>query len=338
MSAIKKFIAAIFAVLFVITAVLALFLFNFDRRAFTTQTYQKVFANESFYNQLPAVMAEAMTSANSDQSKLPIVMQGMSTQAWESFFSAMLPPQAFKQIGDEALNSVFAYLSMETDSAQLSLVPLKTSMVSDTGVQAVFALLKTQPDCTLTQVGQIALDLATKQEMLFCNPPAEMTPLLAPIIQAQLQILSAAIPDQITLASSNGINDPRRKLQRARLIMRLSPLLPLGFLLLLTLFAVNSLKSWLKWWGFPFIVTGVTASLMGLSGAPIVGAIFQRILVARMPAFLPTILLNFASDLASAMLKTLLSPVFWQGLVIALIGLMMVVGSSFVKRNKRSVA
>lgn len=332
----KKSLAVIFAILFVTTAVLSLFAFNFDRQAFSTKTYQTVFANESFYNRLPAMMAEMMTSANADQSKLPIVMQGMTPQAWESFFRAILPPEAFKQIGDDALNSMFAYLTMQTNSAQLSLGPLKTSMVSDAGVQAVFTLLKTQPDCTLMQLGQMALDLFSQQQMLFCNPPAEMIPLLTPIIQGQLQVLSAAIPDQVTLVSSNGINDPRQKLHTVRLIMRLSPLLPLGFLLLLTLFAVNSLKSWLQWWGIPFIITGVTASLMAISGAPVISIIVQRILVNSMPTFLPAILLDFTSQLASAMLQTLLSPVFWQGLVIALIGVVMVAGSFLFEGNKTS--
>ena len=91
--------------------------------------------------------------------------------------------------------------------------------------------------------------------------------------------------------------------------------------------------SWLSWWGIPLSITGVFASLMSLGGAPIFGAILQRILVNRMPAFLPAILLGYASDLASAMLKALLTPVFWQGLVIALIGSIMMAGAYFIKRQ-----
>jgi hypothetical protein len=73
---------------------------------------------------------------------------------------------------------------------------------------------------------------------------------------------------------------------------------------------------------------------MGLSGAPIFGAVFQSILVNRMPNFLPTILLDYTTDLASAMLQALLNPVLWQGLAIALIGAGMVVGAYFIKGNK----
>ena len=101
----------------------------------------------------------------------------------------------------------------------------------------------------------------------------------------------------------------------------------------MTIFTVNSLKSWLSWWGIPLFITGVLASLMSLGGAPIFGAIFQRILVNRMPAFLPTILLDYTSDLASAMLQALFIPILWQGLVIAFIGLVMTAGAYFIANN-----
>ena len=117
------------------------------------------------------------------------------------------------------------------------------------------------------------------------------------------------------------------------MVMRLSPIIPLVFLLLMTIFTVNSLKSWLRWWGIPLFITGILASLVSLSGAPIFGAILQRILVSRMPDFLPTILLGYANDLASAMLQAWFNPVLWQGLVIALIGLIMTVSSYFVKEK-----
>jgi hypothetical protein len=57
-----------------------------------------------------------------------------------------------------------------------------------------------------------------------------------------------------------------------------------------------------------------------------------------MPAFLPTILLDYASDLASAMLQALLNPVLWQGLVIAFIGLIMAAGSYFIKGNSTTTS
>ncbi len=73
-----------------------------------------------------------------------------------------------------------------------------------------------------------------------------------------------AIPDQLTLLSAPPQNDPRDKLQTARMVMRLSPILPLGFLLLMTIITVRSLKNWLDWWGIPLFITG---GLTAFSGA-----------------------------------------------------------------------
>ena len=227
METFKKILAVIFAILFIATAIAALILFNFDHKAFTAETYQKAFANADFYDQLPTIMAETMISTTTNQEKLPVVMRGMSTQAWDAFFRTLLPQDVLKMMGDETLNSVFAYMNMQTNSAELSLTPLKTSMVSDAGVQAVFTLLKTQPECTLRQISQMTVDLLSNSEIQFCNPPQEMTPFLTPVLQGQMQVAALAIPDQFTIISAPPENDPRPKLQNTRLVMRLSPVVPI---------------------------------------------------------------------------------------------------------------
>ena len=228
MNVFKKILAAVFATLFVITSILALILFNFDRKAFTAETYQKAFANANFYDQLPAIMAEAMVSSTANQDQLPVVMRGMSSQAWEAFFRTLLPQNILKSMGDDAVNSIFSYWNMQSNSAEISLMPLKAGMVSDAGVQAVFTLLKTQPDCTLRQIGQMTIDLLSKSEIQFCNPSEDLYPMLTPVIQGQMQMTVLAIPDDFTLISAPPENDPREKLQSARVLMRLSPIVPLG--------------------------------------------------------------------------------------------------------------
>lgn len=338
MEIIKKTLAAVCAILFVITAVIALFGFNFDQRAFTVETYQRAFAREDFYNKLPSVMADAITSSEPDPSQFPVVMRGMGKEAWEAFFRALLPPETLQAMGDDALNSTFAYLNLQTDSAQLNLAPLKASMASDRGAQAVFLLLSAQPDCTFIQMAQMTINLLSGGQVEICKPPAELYPALTPMIQSQMQFAAAAIPDQVTIISAPLQNDPRQRLKITRLVMRLSPILPLFFLLGLTVFAVRSLKSWLGWWGVSFMMTGSIALVIGLLGGPVFGEIFQRILLAQMPNFLPVILFDYAGDLASAMTQTLLSPVMWQGLLLFLLGFGMKVFFSTLPDFKKALA
>jgi hypothetical protein len=68
------------------------------------------------------------------------------------------------------------------------------------------------------------------------------------------------------------------------------------------------------------MAAGGTAFILALLGAPIFGTVLQSILVSQMSAYLPILFLDYAGDLASIMVQTLLSPVMWQGLVIAFIG------------------
>jgi hypothetical protein len=320
METLRKSIAAFCAISFIFTAVASLFLFNFDRRAFTPETYQLAFARGDFYNKLPAVMADAITSSGADQSGFPRVMQGMGRDAWESFFRALLPVEVLQVMGDDVLNSTFAYFNMETDSVLLNLAPLKANLASETGVQAVMSLFSTLPACDLLQIGQMTLNLFSGGQIELCNPPAELHPLITPIIQGQLQFTASVLPNQVIIVSATPQNDPRQRLETARLFMRISPLLPLSLLLGILIFGVRSLRGWMFWWGIPLAITGGIAFVMALLGGPVLGEIFQRILLAQMPNFLPGILSDYAGDLASAMVGALLSPVMWQGLALAFLG------------------
>ncbi|HRQ25146.1 MAG TPA: hypothetical protein PLF42_17090 [Anaerolineales bacterium] len=320
METLRKSIAAFCAISFIFTGIASLFLFNFDQRAFTAETYQRAFARGDFYNKLPAVMADAVTSYGTDQSGFPIVMQGMGRDAWESFFRALLPLEVLQAMGDDVLNSTFAYFNRETDTVLLNLAPLKASLVSENGVQAVMSLLGTLPACDLIQIGQMTLNLFSGGQIELCNPPAELYPVLTPVIKGQLQFTAAVIPDQIAIVSAPPQNDPRQRLETARLFMRISPLLPISLLLGILIFGVRSLHGWLNWWGIPLALTGGVAFVMALLGGPVFGEIFQRILLAQMPNYLPGILSDYAGDLASAMVQALLSPVMWQGLALAFFG------------------
>ena len=315
----RKPIATFFAVSFVITAVMAILFFNFDRRAFTAETYQQAFAREDFYNKMPRLMAQSITSG-ADTTQLPLVMQGMSIETWESFIRTLLPPEVLKLIGDDVLISTFSYLNMERDTVQVNLTPVKASMMSDTGTQAVLYLLNTLPACTFDQITQITFSLFSGEQIQLCNPPADMLPMLMPVIQGQMQATAAIIPDQLTLVTAPLQDDPRERIQTLRLFMRLSLILPIGCLLALTLLAIRSLQDWLTWWSIPFAATGGITFVIGLLGAPIFGVVLEGILSRKLPDYLPTFLLEFTGDFAAAMVRALLTPVAWQGLLLGFLG------------------
>lgn len=332
MDTLRKTLAGLSAFFFVITAVTAIFLFNFDRIAFSAETYRQAFAREDFYNKLPGVIAKAITSSNDSQNQFPLVMRGMSTQAWESFFRTLLPPDALKVMGDNFLDSTFAYLNMETDTVSLNLTPLKASMTSETAAQAALSLLNGFPACTLDQIFQMTTTLFSTGQIELCNPPAEMQSLILPVLQDQLKFAAAAIPNSVTILTAP-TQDRRPSLKLARIFMRFSPILPLMFLFGILLFGVRSLRDFLLWCGIPFLITGGTAFVMALIGAPILKVILQAVLELRLPDYLPTILLSYTSELAAVMIRALLRPALWQGLIFAFLGFVMTGAGFFVKQK-----
>ncbi|MBA4380031.1 MAG: hypothetical protein C0393_05005 [Anaerolinea sp.] len=62
---IARFIAAIFAILFVITAVLALLLFNVERQLFNPHLYKKAITEQQLYDHLPGIIGELLTTSMS---------------------------------------------------------------------------------------------------------------------------------------------------------------------------------------------------------------------------------------------------------------------------------
>lgn len=340
MNVVRRILGIAFAVLFVLSAVVALALFTFDRKAFSAETYQRVFANQGFYDRIPAVLAAAVNGASLKPQELPLVMRAMDEPTWEVFFRAMLPDAALKTMGDQALDSTFAYVNLQTNTAVLSLAPLREMMNGDDGVNAVYSLLETQPRCTLVQVAQMTINLLTVQDIQFCNPPAQMHVLLTPVIHAQLEVTAFAVPNQVTLASAEGVapdKDPRVRLQKARQVMRLTPIIPLAFLLLLSLLTVNSFRSLLDWWGIPFFVTGALAAVVALTGARVIGGLLRRSITQGAPSVLPAAFADYARELAAAMVGTLTRPMMIDGLILALFGLAMIAAAYFLRRRERSM-
>lgn len=326
-------IATLLAILFVLTAVMALLSFNFDRHAFSAETYQQAFAREDFYNKIPSLLAQSITSGT-DPSQQILGMQGMSTETWESFMRTLLPPEVLKPIGDDILISTFDYINMASDTIEIDLAPVRDSMLSETGTQAAISLLKTLPACTLEQSALIMFGMFTGDQVQLCNPPEDILPMLMPIIQGQMRATAAIIPSQVTLVTAPPQNDPRERLQTMRILLRLSLVLPFIFLFGLSVIAIRSLKDWLIGWGIPLGVTGIIAFVLGLIGAPILRAVLEDLLATRLPNYLPTFLVGFAGDFATVMARALLTPVLWQGLILAIIGGGMFVAGYFINRKK----
>lgn len=333
-----QFIAGVCAVLFIITGVLALLFFNLERKAFSAETYKKAFENQQLYTRMPEILADALTTAIVQNAQASTYLRSFSAQDWQSAIAVLVPPEELKALANSTLDSTFAYLNGETNSAVMPLQPFKRHLVGAGGVNAVLQLLRSKPTCTVEQVLQLTFAAVSGRELIFCNPPPQAVEIVRPLIQSQLQVMTVAFPDQITLISTDSAgtpDDPRLDLRIARAIMQVTPLFPMIFLLGLTIFAVRGLIDWLNWWGWPFLFTGVLSLLVALPGAFLVGLIIQWILERQVGRFLPPGLLTTLRETISAIASEILEPVIIIGFVLAGMGLLMILVGAILAYGQR---
>jgi hypothetical protein len=184
--------------------------------------------------------------------------------------------------------------------------------------------------------------------MILCKPPEDVLPILVALLQEQLNSAAAKLPDQAAiikppspgnLPSGTGPfgADPITTLRTVRLIMCLSPLLPLAFLLLVTLFAVRSLKSWLRWWGIPIFVSGTIALGLGISALPAFNTAWIMFIVPRIPPFIPADIAGIGRELVRSIVNTLIDGLVLWTMILLAFGLAAWIGSSFIKTRNEPV-
>jgi hypothetical protein len=252
----------------------------------------------------------------------------------EVVISALLPPAELEAVTDEFLDSLFAYLNMRSDSVTLSLRSIKQNLAGDGGARAISQILQAQPDCTAEQLLQMGMDaLSTDQGMILCKPPEELMGLVMPLAEAQLQVVSRSLPDDLPIIAAGQGEDIRPQLNRIRTGMKLSLLVPLAFLLAITFLAVRSLVDWLKWWGIPFLVTGILVTLTAMFAAPLAPPLVGS-LIAQSGFSMPAVFSELVRDVAGSLTREIFRPVAIQGIVLLLIGAVMVVVNAVLNRNK----
>ena len=332
----RRALASLFALLFIISGWLAVPAFSLERTAFDPASYQQAFTRSDIYTRMPGILAEALYNANSASPQADPYLQLLTPTDWQNIVTSLLGPQDIQTITDSALNSSFAFLNGEAEAVALSLAPLKANLTGPGGVEVAKQILQAQPDCTGQQLLEIGLGFFVGSITL-CNPPEDMFNIFMPLIEAQLQAASQAIPNEVTLlsaASFDPANDPRARLKQVRGVMKVTPFFPVFFLFALTAFAVRSLMDWLRWWGYPFLLMGLGNFALGLFGAPMLGWLAGKFLQAQGAGLLPAVLISAFQETFSAATGQLLRPVFMTGFIVAGIGLGMIAASLLVERTR----
>jgi hypothetical protein len=123
------------------------------------------------------------------------------------------------------------------------------------------------------------------------------------------------------------------RLLKIRLGLRLTLLIPLVFLLGITALVVRTPKSWLSWWGWPFLITGIPCALIGFLSAPVFNLALTTILTRRLPAYLPVGIVELGSEITAAVVRQMLRPLAWESVALIILSSLMIFLASRLERK-----
>ena len=270
-----------------------------------------------------------------------VFINNLTTKDWQALLTLILPPNEARVMVENLVDQVFAYIGGEADTASLSLVALKTHLTGQAGKDLIMLRLNAQPPCTEEKLAKIHADNAEDTgQPVFCTPPEKDLALLISQLQTQLDSVDAGIPDKaiikppskLVLPSEGPLgNDPITTLNRIRMGIRFSPLLPLSLLILVTLFGIRTVKDWLRWWGIPLFITGLVVTIIGIAILPMLEWAWAIYVLPQFPSTLSAGIAGLARDLAGSVVRNLATRITLEAVIIGLLGLAAIIGSFYIK-------
>ncbi len=350
-----RFFAAILAILFVPSAVLAMVLTSIRLNIFSPSLYKNALTDLSIYERFPTISAGLIfqTPAFSDLAEAgfpaPPFVQKIPAEDLIAILEKIYPSVEIQKMIESILDEFFVFLQGEANQIVFSLETLKKPLAGSSIDETLQNLVDSQPDCTPDEIS--AITSALPAEMIpVCKPPDELRNLLLSYLRHQMESAVELIPDEYLLsfssasvsASTESTSFGIDPLADIRLIIDLLiwiPFLPLIFLLGIAALVVRSVKSGLRWLGIPlFISSLLTLGLEQLFRITASTALATALDLMN-SAYLTPGLVTLIRDIGEYIVRHLTDWIFYPSLVLLLIGLIAWVASFFIKaKNKPSVA
>lgn len=277
-----RLLAILSAVLFIITAILALFAVNLARALTDREAIKAALDEEDLVREVaPSLMVTALQEQAAAQG-LPV--DEIDPAAWQTAVDLLLPPGWLEDQSDAAVDATFDYLESEEMTAPqltVDVKPLVENLQGEAGRQAILTVLQSLPVCPGTEPfpevgdGEIPfptclppeVDVATTADQVHSSLVATITnnPTLADMEGALPlgQIMEAGAAE--SPESPEGLQNLRRGFALVQRWSGFLGLIPAAFLVLILIFGVRSLGGFGHWLGWPLALAGGMTLLVVLA-------------------------------------------------------------------------
>ena len=345
-------LAGVLAVLFAITAVLALFLTNLFTVIADREVIKESLSNldSVIVEAVPAFVAQTLEEQARERGLAPVDLdEAILQQSMET----LLPPGWIEAQTDTAVDTVYDMLETgDLDNAEIEIdtTPLLDRFRGEPGLQIVGTIVEELPTCT--ELVDPTVLLGPNVTIPTCIPPTipnaqitqEVHTRLVQALDSNPQLINEFGVVRIPLfppeqqAQNEELVQAREQLLRLQRTFALAQtwgwllwLLPAGCLLLIALFAVRSWSEWGFWWGWSLLGTAVFVLFIALI-FPAITTFMLRQLPAD-PATFTTSLQQTAVRLITAVTDTWLNRVNVQAAIMFVFGLLFVL-FGFLTRSR----
>jgi len=359
-TAIFKFIARLLAVFLALLTILAtivvVLLSSIEHTLLNPLTSRQAFVKNKVYERFPTIAASEYSLVKSlfthRCAETPqacaiegmALLNGLSSEQWETLIIHILPADELQAITESTLDETIGYFHGEKDSVQIPLVHLKARLTDKAGEELTLLLLESQPYCSAQQQAQIEdMDLnIAGAPPIFCSADGQMKIQLSAELQRRLRNISAELPDNAILIKSPSPSIPvslhrflgedrQSALQKINMALPNAPLLPFALLLLVTLFAVRSLRGWMRWWGIPIFIAGLITLILGVVLFFMFDQIWMKYILHTLPPLFASGFGEITQDVVRTLTNDLAKHIMLRAGILTLLSLAILYASSFVK-------
>jgi hypothetical protein len=351
--------AWIFAVLFIISAVGVIYTFFPIRNLLNPDFYQQALVQVDIYQRLPEALAAQLAgelNPDSDSSDTGISLVVLSDQEWENILMDLIDSHWLQSQSDLVIDQVFELLLISPDPLttpiEISISDFKQNVTGPDGIEAIHQIIAAQPPCSLDQLFnlvQIGIGMEQSQGSILCRPPDYILSEIDPLVESFLSLSVDQLPDTMQFyipfpvpenslnenPGASGIPAYLQLLRRVNSVTSWSPLLPLTFLLLMTMVIVRSARDFMAWWGATFFTAGLVSLIISAFLIPLISWIFSNYssLSFANAINIPEFLVNLGiPDLYTQLVNQLRYSIILPAGLLTGIGFILLVGLYFLPR------
>jgi hypothetical protein len=373
LSACARLLAGLFAILFIISALISLLLFNAQHHFVDPELYKRVLLEERVYDSLPRLLStqisegmaynpcaedpsacenEGEDTSGDEEGGPPDYFKNMDAEQWELVLREILTPDWLQTQTESVIDQFIDFLESdeETPSISISLVEIKSRLMGSEGVETVLKIIESQPPCNDDQLRELKMAFesdATGPDLLSCRPPQELIDENIASIEETLNEVVGDLPNEATLGEN--FMDPDsdehsdatevdmeigKTLRRVRTYMRLSPIVPGVFFILIAVFGVRSFRDLLRWWGIPLLLTGLIALIFSILSLPIFNWFLRTYVEGQIPGYLSMEFLDLGFEIGRSTIRSFVKTITLLAGVMALVGLLATAVSGFIRPRK----